>query len=326
MHVAQPPVHSSFLKRPRSLTHVPLACHAPVFINRKKEIDIGGIHGSQSARIDLDNLQHSTLVAGQNYQMHIFHAERQTTGSNFRASTTLLGQADLICPNECNMYSGQGTCDLGTGSCLCCPGFGGLDCGTRNAEALCKSSLVSVYADDNCWNKAQATVSSDATTCGKPSTGTWADICLVPDPGSIDATLRARCDRYEGFFDPKKLTCTKKTVCGPGTFVNTTLLEPVSDRDCAPCPAGQFSEGTNAKACREHTQCDTMQPVLKEATNSTDRQCGYQMQQANMDGAQFKCDATAPRHCHPTTATDAAAQQQPAKDKKRDFIEQSTAP
>jgi fibro-slime domain-containing protein len=58
-----------------------------VFINKSLAIDLGGVHGAQSASVNLDTLG---LTAGQNYQLDIFQAERHTTQSNFSFTTSIV--------------------------------------------------------------------------------------------------------------------------------------------------------------------------------------------------------------------------------------------
>lgn len=61
-----------------------------VFINNKLAIDLGGVHAAESADIVMDD--HATelgLVKGQVYPFDMFQNERHTSGSNFRADTTL---------------------------------------------------------------------------------------------------------------------------------------------------------------------------------------------------------------------------------------------
>jgi len=58
-----------------------------VFIDGKKVIDIGGIHGATSQSIELDRL--SWLQDGMVYPLEFFFAERHRTQSNFRIDTTI---------------------------------------------------------------------------------------------------------------------------------------------------------------------------------------------------------------------------------------------
>jgi fibro-slime domain-containing protein len=60
------------------------------FINGRLAIDLGGVHGAESATIDLsaeaDNLG---IVVGGTYPLDFFFAERHTTESNFRIDTSI---------------------------------------------------------------------------------------------------------------------------------------------------------------------------------------------------------------------------------------------
>lgn len=59
-----------------------------VFFGGKLGIDLGGIHASASQTITSADLVALGLVAGQNYDLDIFFAERHTTQSNFRIETS----------------------------------------------------------------------------------------------------------------------------------------------------------------------------------------------------------------------------------------------
>ncbi|MFM2311888.1 MAG: hypothetical protein RLZZ04_1164 [Cyanobacteriota bacterium] len=58
-----------------------------VYINGKKVIDLGGVHGSQNASVALSNI--AGLTVGQTYDLDFFFAERHTTQSNFTITTNI---------------------------------------------------------------------------------------------------------------------------------------------------------------------------------------------------------------------------------------------
>lgn len=57
-----------------------------VFIDKKRVIDLGGIHGAEPASVNLDDLG---LTVGQTYPLDFFWAERHVTGSNVLFQTSL---------------------------------------------------------------------------------------------------------------------------------------------------------------------------------------------------------------------------------------------
>jgi len=62
-----------------------------VFINNKLVVDIGGVHGPLEGKVDLDTLG---LTAGVTYPFHIFYAERNCCGANFKMRTSMDLQTD----------------------------------------------------------------------------------------------------------------------------------------------------------------------------------------------------------------------------------------
>lgn len=61
-----------------------------VYINGKKVIDIGGVHGRRDDSISLDDVANNIgLEIGQSYTLDFFFAERRTSQSNFIMETTL---------------------------------------------------------------------------------------------------------------------------------------------------------------------------------------------------------------------------------------------
>jgi fibro-slime domain-containing protein len=57
-----------------------------VFINNQRVVDLGGIHGALTASVALDTLG---LTAGQDYNFNFFFAERHTTQSNLKITTSI---------------------------------------------------------------------------------------------------------------------------------------------------------------------------------------------------------------------------------------------
>jgi fibro-slime domain-containing protein len=61
-----------------------------IFVNGKLALDLGGLHGPAEGTIDFDAQASALGISpGNTYPMDIFHAERHTTGSNFRVSTNI---------------------------------------------------------------------------------------------------------------------------------------------------------------------------------------------------------------------------------------------
>jgi len=61
-----------------------------VFINKKLEIDLGGIHTAMQGEIKLDErAADAGLVIGEVYDLDLFNAERHPSGSNFTITTSM---------------------------------------------------------------------------------------------------------------------------------------------------------------------------------------------------------------------------------------------
>lgn len=61
-----------------------------VFVNKKLALDLGGIHGAETASIDFDASASALgITKGHTYDLDVFHAERHTSESHFRMVTTI---------------------------------------------------------------------------------------------------------------------------------------------------------------------------------------------------------------------------------------------
>jgi len=72
-----------------------------VFVNGHLIIDLGGVHGAQSASVNIDAVAASLGIQnGEIYAFDMFHAERHTTQSNFRIETTIFfGELGEVTPD-----------------------------------------------------------------------------------------------------------------------------------------------------------------------------------------------------------------------------------
>jgi fibro-slime domain-containing protein len=69
------------------------------FINGRLAIDLGGVHGEQTATIDLDaEADNLGITVGGTYNLDFFFAERHTSQSNFRIDTSIACFDDVPIP------------------------------------------------------------------------------------------------------------------------------------------------------------------------------------------------------------------------------------
>ena len=64
-----------------------------VFINDQRVIDLGGVHGAESAGVNLDTLG---LTAGNSYDFDLFFAERHTSQSTLKIDTSIVLNANPV--------------------------------------------------------------------------------------------------------------------------------------------------------------------------------------------------------------------------------------
>lgn len=66
-----------------------------VFVNKKLAIDLGGVHGAMTGKVDLDaKASELGITAGGTYPLDFFFAERHTSESNFRIDTSIASFVD----------------------------------------------------------------------------------------------------------------------------------------------------------------------------------------------------------------------------------------
>jgi fibro-slime domain-containing protein len=109
-----------------------------VFINGRLALDLGGVHPALAGAVDLDEEAGTLgLVPGNSYALDLFHAERHTTDSNFRLTTTIqfTPEDDGDGDGEQGVDDDDGdgdVCDDGEAGTLC----SGDDDGDRNGDGI----------------------------------------------------------------------------------------------------------------------------------------------------------------------------------------------
>ena len=106
-----------------------------VFVNGKLAVDLGGVHGAQSAAITLTPAFNTSnalgMTTGGTYEVVVFQAERHTTQSNYKLTLKGFNTQKSVCDDTCGdgKTSSQEQCDDGTNmggynSCTATCGFG----------------------------------------------------------------------------------------------------------------------------------------------------------------------------------------------------------
>lgn len=80
-----------------------------VFIDNQLEIDLGGVHDTESNSVSLDDLD---LMVGKIYDFDLFFAERHTTGSVFEIDTSIMPEPIYVA-GDYHLESGSACIDVG---------------------------------------------------------------------------------------------------------------------------------------------------------------------------------------------------------------------
>jgi fibro-slime domain-containing protein len=90
-----------------------------VFVNKKLAVDLGGIHTPVEGTVTIDGTSASKygITAGNIYQIALFQAERQTTGSSYKLTLSGFNAASSECVPACGdgVTVGDEECDCGVG-------------------------------------------------------------------------------------------------------------------------------------------------------------------------------------------------------------------
>jgi fibro-slime domain-containing protein len=182
-----------------------------VFINGQRVIDIGGIHGTTTANVNLDNTPLGMTV-GQKYMLDVFYAERHATGSDILITTNLFTPAGSI-----KLYGNSGTPNTPTN-----PPLGSLD--TANAGQgfpLYVHVFDSAGVGQPAWDSTVVWTLTAQNGMGNPvlTTQTGGSTMLIPEKAFGTVTITATYTDQSG----KKLTTTITVYVNPGKGTHVVI-------------------------------------------------------------------------------------------------------
>lgn len=99
-------LHHQFVKKPGMTFDFSGDDDVWVFIDKKMQLDLGGIHEEARQSFQVDNI--SGLVNGKTYDLDVFYAERHSAESHIRITTNI-----IFSPSNIRLYKHPGTPDVG---------------------------------------------------------------------------------------------------------------------------------------------------------------------------------------------------------------------
>ncbi len=180
-----------------------------VFINGQRVIDLGGIHGPQTATVNLNSL--TGMTPGQKYNFDLFYAERHVTGSDITITTNIFTPAGAI-----KLYGNDGPINTPTN-----PPLGPLDTAVAGQGfPLYVHVLDSLGNPVAKWDSTVTWTISSQNGLGNPilTTQVGGSTVLIPEKAFGLVTITAT------YTDPTTKQTLKTTISvwvnpGPGTAV-----------------------------------------------------------------------------------------------------------
>jgi fibro-slime domain-containing protein len=191
-----------------------------VFVNKTLAIDLGGVHGAQSAGIVLNAAAATTfgLTLGSVYEIVVFQAERHTTQSNYRLTLSGFESVTSVCQSVCGdgIKTPDEACDDGIndgsyGSCTpdCKPG------------PHCGDTQVQSSAGEECDDGVNLTPYGTGCAPGCKLPGSCGD-------GQVQSLFGEQCDdgTNDGGYGECAPGCLLGPRCGDG------ITQPSEGEEC----------------------------------------------------------------------------------------------
>jgi fibro-slime domain-containing protein len=191
-----------------------------VFVNGKLALDLGGLHGSQTASLVLDATQNGTadkverglvtndvdlgMKAGGVYEIIMFHAERNECGSNFKVTLKDFNKPKSVCKSTCGdgIVASDELCDDGPTGNDGAYGHCGVDCKSRGP-----------YCGDSNLQQAEGEECDDGLNLSTYGDGCAPGCLKAPSCGDGLVQSQEQCD--DGKNDGGYGACAPKCVLGP---------------------------------------------------------------------------------------------------------------
>ncbi len=184
-----------------------------VFINGRLALDLGGLHPQRPGSFTLDTATATSLdlIAGNVYEIALFHAERHTNQSNFNLTLNGFVSAKSTCQTDCGdgIVAGDETCDDGVND----GSYGG-------CEPDC---TIGPFCGDNVLQAANEECDDGVNLANYSFTGTpgCAPGCVLGaycGDAQINSLFGEQCDDgvNAGGYDGCNGNCTLGPRCGDG--------------------------------------------------------------------------------------------------------------
>lgn len=259
-----------------------------VFVNGKLALDIGGLHGIQTGSFVLNTAKATTLglVDKHVYEIALFHAERQDSGSNFKLTLRGFEKRTSKCASVCGdgIQTRDEQCDLGTTP----PGpvnssgaaaYGGCS-STCTLGAYC-GDAISQNPPETCddgVNLTSWTPTAASLACG-PS-------CTKPaycGDGQIQSAFGERCDNGAANTNDANAYGSCTLACKPGPRCGDKLVQAAAGEQC--------DNGFNVSSYVAHPTSEDCAPQCKTPKFCGDGQVDYPFEQCDRGGANSNAGA-----------------------------------
>jgi len=188
---------------------------------------------------------------------------RQNQCTPCASGTAGTGGRCVNCDPAANQFTaspGQTSCTVGPD---CAPGTYVSSQPTASSARVCTPSPTGTFTDEQNQNDPRP-----YQVCGSGTRETVA-------PTASNDRVCAQCGQNEYQPQPAQTSCLSLTICQPSERVVVAAADDnTTDRTCASCPEGFFSNVTNSPGCQRHRVCPDHQFIENNGSLIRDYICG----------------------------------------------------